>query len=107
MGLIGSVLLLMRHRWAVPALGLSFLGAVLGLGYQIFLAPPPPPPMNEGAMAMMPWVIIIIAAALFYYAHLQKQLEFCASKLVPAGHYPGRPPCSPCSARNWRRFVGP
>ena len=52
MGLIGSVLLLMRHRWAVPALGLSFLGAVLGLGYQIFLAPPPPPPMNEGAMAI-------------------------------------------------------
>ena len=44
MGLLGSVLLLMRHRWAVPALALSLLGAVLGLGYQIFLAPPPPPP---------------------------------------------------------------
>jgi hypothetical protein len=63
----------MRHRWAVPALALSLLGAVLGLGYQIFLAPPPPPPMNEGAMAFMPWVIIIVAAALYYYAHRQKQ----------------------------------
>jgi hypothetical protein len=73
MGLAGSVLLLMRHRWAVPAMGLSFLGAVIGLGYQLFLAPPPPPPMNEGAMAMMPWVIIIIAGLLYYYAHRQRQ----------------------------------
>jgi hypothetical protein len=74
MGLIGSILLLMRHRWAVPALALSLAGAVLGLGYQIFLAPPPPPPMGGSAMAMlMPWVIIIIAAALLYYAHRQKQ----------------------------------
>jgi len=75
MGLLGSILLLMRHRWAVPALALSLLGAVLGLGYQIFLAPPPPPPppMDEGAMAFMPWVIIIVAAALYYYAHRQKQ----------------------------------
>ena len=72
-GLLGSVLLLMRHRWAVPALGLSLLGAILGLGYQIVLAPPAPPPMNEGAMAMMPWVIILIAAGLYYYAHRQKQ----------------------------------
>lgn len=74
MGLIGSVLLLLRHRWAVPALGLSFLGAVLGLGYQIFLAPPPPPPMDASAMAtIMPWGIIAIAAALFYYAHVQRK----------------------------------
>lgn len=73
MGLIGSILLLMRHRWAVPALGLSFLGSVLGLGYQIFLAPPAPPPMGHGAMAIFPWVIILIAAALYYYAHIQRK----------------------------------
>ena len=74
MGLIGSVLLLMRHRWAVPAFALSLLGAVLGLGYQILAAPPPPDPsMSEGAMALMPWIIIIVAAALYYYAHRQKQ----------------------------------
>lgn len=73
MGLAGSILLLMRHRWAVPALGLSLLGALLGLGYQILAAPPPPPPMDAGAMAFMPWVIILIAAALFYYAHRQKK----------------------------------
>lgn len=72
-GLLGSILLLMRSRWAVPALGLSLLGAILGLGYQILLAPPPPPPMDEGAMAFIPWVIILIAAGLYYYAHRQKQ----------------------------------
>ena len=73
MGLLGSLLLLMRNRWAVPAMALSLLGAVLGLGYQIFLAPPPPPPMDSGAMAAMPWVIILVAAGLYYYAHRQKQ----------------------------------
>jgi hypothetical protein len=72
MGLAGSVLLLMGHRWAVPALALSLLGAVVGLGYQIFLAPPAPPPMNEGAGAFMPWVIIAIAALLLYYARRQR-----------------------------------
>ena len=39
-GLAGSVLLLLRSRWAVWAFGLSLLGAVLGLGYQIVAAPP-------------------------------------------------------------------
>ena len=74
MGLIGSALLVMGHRWAVPALGLSLLGAVVGLGYQIFLAPPAPAPMNEGPGALMPWVIIAIAALLFYYANRQRAI---------------------------------
>jgi hypothetical protein len=74
MGLIGSVLLLMRHRWAVPVLALSLLGALLGLGYQILVAPPPPPPMDQNTMmAAMSYIIIIVAAALLYYAHRQKQ----------------------------------
>jgi hypothetical protein len=74
MGLLGSILLLMRNRWAVPALGLSLVGALLGLGYQILAAPPPPAPsMNEGLMAYMAYIIIIIAAALYFYAHRQKQ----------------------------------
>jgi hypothetical protein len=73
MGLAGSILLLMRHRWAHPAFGLSFVGAIIGLGYQLFLAPPAPPPMNEGAMTVMPWVIIIVAGLLYFYALRQKQ----------------------------------
>lgn len=72
MGLLGSVLLLMRHRWAVPAFALSLLGAVLGLGYQI-IASPAPAPMNEGLFALLPYIIILAAAAFLYYAHRQKQ----------------------------------
>ena len=47
-GLLGSILLLVRHRWAVPALGVSFLGALLGIGYQL-LNPAPVADMHEGA----------------------------------------------------------
>lgn len=65
--LLGSVLLLIRSRWAVWSYGLSFLGALLSLGYQIALAPP-----LAGATGtmykVMPYVIILIAAFLFWYA---------------------------------------
>ena len=73
MGLLGSLLLLMRNRWAVPVLGLSLLGAVMGLGYQIALAPPPPPPMDQGGAAFLPWIIIGLAGLLYYYAQRQKR----------------------------------
>jgi hypothetical protein len=67
MGLLGSVMLLVRSRWAVGAYGLSLVGAVLGLGYQIVAAPP-----LEGAhgpmMTVMPYVIILLALGLFLYA---------------------------------------
>src|SRR3990170_8580314 len=55
MGLIGSVLLLMRHRWAVPVLGLSLLGAILGLGYQIVAAPPLAGTEGDPMMTVMPY----------------------------------------------------
>ena len=65
LGLAGSVLLLMRNRHAVWAYGLSLVGAVLGLGYQLAN----PMPQIEGFMATgMPLVIIAVAAALFVYA---------------------------------------
>src|SRR4051794_9483895 len=67
MGLLGSILLLIRSRWAVWSFGLSLLGAVLGLGYQIALAPPLAG--AEGPMyTMMPFVIIVVALFLFLYA---------------------------------------
>ena len=71
-GLLGSVLLLARNRWAVPALGLSFLGALVGLGYQIAMAPPAPGGMDEGAGAVMPFVIIAVALGLFLYARMMR-----------------------------------
>lgn len=70
-GLAGSILLLMRNRLAVPAFGLSLLGAVLGLGYKI-THPASIGAMHEGANAVMPYVIIAIAVALFLYARSQK-----------------------------------
>ena len=67
MGLIGCVLLLMRHRWSVPVLGLSVLGALLGLGYQIIAAPPLPGTEGNAMMTVMPYVIIAVAIGLFLY----------------------------------------
>ena len=70
LGLLGSILLLLRSRWAVWSLGLSMIGAIVSLGYQIALAPP-----LAGAeglmMTVMPYVIILIAVALFLYARAQ------------------------------------
>ena len=71
MGLLGSALLLIRNRWAVHAFALSLIGAVLGLGYQIAMAPPLAG--AEGPMfTIVPWVIIGIALFLFLYARAQR-----------------------------------
>ena len=70
LGLAGSILLLMRNRYAVWAYGLSLLGAVVGLGYQLMT----PMPGVEGFMATgMPIVIILIALGLFFYARTQEK----------------------------------
>jgi hypothetical protein len=71
-GLVGALLLLMRNRWAALAMGLSLVGAVLGLGYQI-VAAPPMPGAPGGMMEIMPYVIIAIAVALFLYARAMRQ----------------------------------
>ena len=67
MGLLASILLLIRNRWAVWSYGLSLIGAILGLGYQIALAPPlagADRPVDK----IMPYVIILVAVLLFLYA---------------------------------------
>ena len=67
LALLGAVLLLIRNRWAVWSYGLSMVGAILSLGYQIALAPPLPG--AEGAMyTVMPYVIIAVSIFLFWYA---------------------------------------
>jgi hypothetical protein len=71
MGLLGSILLLLRSRWAVWAFALSLIGAVLGLGYQIAMAPPLAG-MEGGLNAVMPYVIIAVAVALVYYSWRQR-----------------------------------
>lgn len=69
-GLLGSILLLARNKLAAPVFGLSFLGAILGLGYQL-ANPADVAGINEGGNAIMPYVIIAVAAALFVYARRQ------------------------------------
>lgn len=66
-GLLGSLLLLMRSRFAVWAFAASMLGIVLGIGYQLVAAPPLPG--ASGAMyQMMPYVIIVVGVALLAYS---------------------------------------
>lgn len=66
-GLAGSILLLMRSRYSVWAFALSLVGAVVGLGYQIFMTQRPES-MAQGGMSIIPWAIIGFAAFLFWYA---------------------------------------
>ena len=70
-GLAGSILLLMRSRHSVVLFALSFVGAVTGLGYQVFLTDMPLS-MRAGLMGMMPWVIVIITAVLLWYSWTEK-----------------------------------
>ena len=68
MGVLGSILLLARSRYAVHAFALSLVGMVLSFGYQYTGAAPMPGNADEGAMAFMPFVIAIIGIALLLYA---------------------------------------
>lgn len=65
---LGSILLLLRSRYAVWSFGLSLLGAVLSFGYQFLGSTPMPAGMDEGFMLVMPFVIIAVVIALFLYA---------------------------------------
>lgn len=72
-GLLGSLLLLARSRYAVHAFAASLIGAVVSLGYQMIAAPAMPGAEQLGAMtSVMPLMIIAAAAALLYYAMRQR-----------------------------------
>jgi hypothetical protein len=73
LGLLGSVLLLMRSRWAVWSFGLSLLGALLSIGYQLALAPPMPGAAPSGAMKLVPFVILLVALALLLYGRAMEK----------------------------------
>ena len=70
--LIGSVLLLMRSRYALWAFALSLVGMALSFGGQ-YLGPPAPPEMTAGAMKYMPLFIILLGIGQFYYAWRQEK----------------------------------
>jgi hypothetical protein len=70
-GLLGAILLLMRHRHAVTAFALSMIGAIVGLGYQL-VRPMPIKELNQGYNGYMPYIIIAVAIGLFLYARAQR-----------------------------------
>ena len=70
-GLLGSVLLLMRNRLAIPAFAVSLIGAVASNLYQL-MYPADIPELAGGPNAVMPYVIMVIAIALFLYARAQR-----------------------------------
>jgi len=72
MGLLGSILLLLRSRWAFHAFALSLVGMVLSFTY-VFTGPPMPGEEAIGAMKYFPLVIVAIGVALLYYAHRQRR----------------------------------
>ncbi len=65
--LLGSILLLMRHRWALPTFAVSLAGAIASLGYQL-AGPPAPEALSGGASNVVPYAILAVAVALLAYA---------------------------------------
>ena len=79
--LLGSVLLLMRSRYAVHAFALSLVGAVVSFGGQ-YMGPPPPPEMTAGMMKYMPLLIIAIAIAQLWYAARESKAGVLEVRLI-------------------------
>jgi hypothetical protein len=65
--LLGSVLLLMRSRYAVHAFVLSLIGMALSFGGQ-YLGPTPPAAMTEGMARYVPLFVIVLGLAQLWYA---------------------------------------
>jgi hypothetical protein len=63
----GSILLLLRSRWAMWAFGLSLVGAVVSLVHGL-MNPMPPLPEAMAILKYMPWMIVLIAIFLAWYA---------------------------------------
>ena len=64
---LGSVLLLMRSRYAVHAFAVSLAGAVVSFAAQ-YLGPPMPGATDSAMSRYMPVVIILLAGAQLWYA---------------------------------------
>jgi hypothetical protein len=66
-GMAGSVLLLLRSRYAVAAFAVSLAGLAISTVYQYVLASPPPG-MDSGGMVAMNVAIWVVAIGLLVYA---------------------------------------
>ncbi|MDQ3246368.1 MAG: hypothetical protein M3Q52_05665 [Pseudomonadota bacterium] len=68
--ILGSILLLMRSRYAVWSFAVSLVGAAVSFAYQ--LTSTAPAGTEDGMMAFVPWIILAIALALFLYARAMR-----------------------------------
>ena len=68
--LLGSVLLLLRSRWAMWAFAVSLVGMAMSFG-TMAMGPPMPGSEQAGMMKYMPVVIVLLGLAQFYYAWRQ------------------------------------
>ena len=71
--LLGSILLLMRNRYAVHAFAASLVGMALSFGWQYFGGTKMPPEMTEGGMQYIPLVIIALGVAQLSYAWRERE----------------------------------
>ncbi|WP_265569869.1 hypothetical protein [Sphingomicrobium nitratireducens] len=71
MAVLGSILLLLRKGHAVTAFGLSLIGAVVGIGYDLVFADKPEE-LTGGVFTIMPIVVVLVALMLLMYAQRQK-----------------------------------
>jgi hypothetical protein len=62
----GSILLLLRNRWAVPAFGISLLGLIGSHIYQF--TSNAPADLNTGSGTIFAAVLAVVAAVLLWYA---------------------------------------
>jgi hypothetical protein len=70
-GLVGSLLLLARNRWAVTAFGVSIAGVVASMIYQARTTWPES--LAEMENSPMMWVVLAIALGLLFYASAMKK----------------------------------
>ena len=67
-GLLGSLLLVTRSRFAVHAFAASLIGAAVSFGHQYLGGAQMPPAMEQGAHKYMPLFIILVAIGLLLFA---------------------------------------
>ena len=71
--LIGSILLLMRNRYAVWAFALSLVGMALSFGYIFLIGSPMPGSEEAGMMKYFPLIIVVLGIAQFFYTRAMEK----------------------------------
>jgi hypothetical protein len=71
----GSILLLLRNRFAVHAFAVSLVGAVITMLYGQVISRAPPPPPEMAMMNWIPYAVVAIAVFLLWYAWTMKKKD--------------------------------